>query len=429
MGEWARDRAGKLPIMTLTSPAGGLLDQISVGLLTSSLPREVIDEAIAQHGKQAKRSDGKLPPHVMVYFAMALALFGEEDYEEVITRLAQPLARWGCWDWEAPTTGGLTQARQRLGWQVLETIFTQVTAEPVADALTRGAWLGHLRTVSIDGMVLDVPDSAANAAEFGYGGGSATPSAFPQVRVVTLNECGSHAPLAAAMGPGGGGKGTGEQSLARTLYHRLEPDMVVLADRNFYSFTDFTQAADTGAQLLWRVKDTLELPVVQFLADGSYTSLVMAPKLSKKQRTHLLGAARQGHDLEADQARLVRVIEYEPPDRGQGEPEVICLITTLGDTRAMPAARLAQAYQQRWESEGANAELKTSLRGPGRVLRSHRPDMVRQEIYGYLLTYHALCALICAAATEADTDPDRIKFTRTVRLVRRRVVDPAAFSP
>ncbi len=45
--------------------------------------------------------------------------------------------------------------------------------------------------------------------------------------------------------------------------------------------------------------------------------------------------------------------------------------------------------------------------------------MVRQEIYGYLLTHHAISALICQAATEADIDPDRVKFTRTVRIVRR----------
>src|SRR5699024_3202881 len=78
----------------------------------------MIDEAIAEHGKQAKRSDEKFPPHVMVSFVMTLALFAEEDYEEVITRLAQPLAQWGCWDWEPPTTEGLTQPCQRLGRQV-----------------------------------------------------------------------------------------------------------------------------------------------------------------------------------------------------------------------------------------------------------------------------------------------------------------------
>jgi hypothetical protein len=94
-----------------------------------------------------------------------------------------------------------------------------------------------------------------------------------------------------------------------------------------------------------------------------------------------------------------------------------------------PAQTLAEAYHQRWEHETGNNQLKTHLRGPGRILRSKSPDMVRQEIYGYLLTHYAISALICQAATEADIDPDRVKFKRTVRIVRRRVADPAAISP
>jgi hypothetical protein len=120
------------------------------------------------------------------------------------------------------------------------------------------------------------------------------------------------------------------------------------------------------------------------------------------------------------------VIEYEVPDRdGDGKDELIALITTITDPRQAPAAVLAQAYHQRWEHETGNRQLKTYLRGPGRVLRSQSPDMVRQEIYGYLLAHYAVSALICKAATEADIDPDRVKFKRTVRLVRRRVADPA----
>ncbi len=94
----------------------------------------------------------------------------------------------------------------------------------------------------------------------------------------------------------------------------------------------------------------------------------------------------------------------------------------------MPARTLAQAYYRRWEHETGNAQLKTYLRGPGKVLRSQSPDMVRQEIYGYLLTRYAISALICAAAANAGIDPDRVKFKRAVRLIRRRVADPA-FSP
>ncbi|MBE2997235.1 hypothetical protein IDM40_00750 [Nocardiopsis sp. HNM0947] len=103
------------------------------------------------------------------------------------------------------------------------------------------------------------------------------------------------------------------------------------------------------------------------------------------------------------------------------------MVTTLGDDRVMPAGRLAQAYQQRWGSEVANAELKSSLRGPGRVLRSRSPEMVRQESYGYLLTYRALCVLICSTATEADIDPDRVNITPTVRMLCRRIGGPAIF--
>ena len=90
---------------------------------------------------------------------------------------------------------------------------------------------------------------------------------------------------------------------------------------------------------------------------------------------------------------------------------------------------LAQAYHQRWEHETGNGQLKTHLRGPARILRSRSPDMVRQEIYGYLLTHYAISALICRAATEADIDPDRVKFKQTVRIIRRHAAPEAAFPP
>ena len=119
--------------------AGRLTDWISIGVLASSVPRDAVDEAVAVCGRQAKRSDGKLPPHVMVYFAMAMALFADDDYEEVLTRLVEPLSGWGCRDaeWRMPGSGGITQARQRVGWQPLERLFGEV-ARPVCEELTRG---------------------------------------------------------------------------------------------------------------------------------------------------------------------------------------------------------------------------------------------------------------------------------------------------
>ena len=404
-------------------------DLISLGVLASAVPRDAVDEAIAVTGRQAKRSDGKLPPHVMVYFVMALALFAEEDYEEVATLLTEALESWGCWDggWAVPTSGGITQARKRLGSAPLKELFTQV-AVPVAEELTRGAFLAGWRLMAIDGFEWDAPDTEGNAAAFGYSGSGPARSAFPKVRVVTLSECGSHAVVDAEIG-GIAGKGSGEQALARRLYRRLEPDWLLIGDRNFYNWAHWCAAADTGAQLLWRVKADLRLPVLQILPDGSYRSVLIDPKIRDKARARLIEAARAGQDLDPAQARPIRVVEYQVPDRdGDGKGELIALITTITDPAAAPAAALAEAYHQRWEHETGNNQLKTYLRGPGRVLRSKSPDMVRQEIYGYLLTHHAISALICRAATEADIDPDRVKFKRTVRIIRRRVTDPA-FSP
>jgi hypothetical protein len=410
---------------------GRLSDWISLGVLASWVPRDAVDEAVEATGKGAKRRGGKLPPHVMVYFVMALALFAGEDYEETWVRLSETLADWGCWDRSQATvtTGGLTQARQRLGHEPVKEVFAQV-AEPVATEDTAGAFLGPWRKMSMDGLEWDVPDSGPNAAVFGYPGTGkdAAPAAFPKARAVTVGECASHAPVLAAIGPCVS-KGSGEQSLARELYPRLKPDWLLMADRNFYNWQDWRAAAGTGAALLWRVKADLLLDPLEFFPDGSYRSVLVNPKVRGKAREKILDAARAGQDLDPDKARYVRVIEYEVPDRdGAGKDEIIALITTITEFTDAPAGILAAACHERWEHETGTAQLKTYLRGPGKILRSESPDMVRQEIWGYLLTHYAISALTCTAATAAGIDPDRVKFKRTVRIIRRRASGPA-FSP
>ena len=300
--------------------SGRLPDWISIGVLTASVPRDVVDTVIAACDRRAKRSDGKLPPHVTVYFVMAMALFADDDYEEVLARLAEPLSRWGCWEagWEAPGSSGITQARQRLGFEPVKALFEEV-CQPVAEVLTRGAWLAGRRLVSIDGFEWDAPDSAANAAAFGRSGGEGHASAFPKVRVLTLVESASHATIGAEIGPTGG-KGSGERSLAGGLYQLLDETMVLMADRGFYGFDGWCAAADTGADLLWRVSDSLDLPVVAELGDGSYTSVVFAARVRRPERDRILAAARAGDEIDDRRARIVRVVTYEVTNRGDDGP-------------------------------------------------------------------------------------------------------------
>ena len=392
-------------------------DFVTLGVLASRVTRDAIDEAVAVTGKGARRRGGKLPPHVVVLLVMALALFADEDYDEVVELLTGALRGWRSWDgrWEPPTKGAVTQARQRLGPGPMAELFARV-AEPVAGLDTDGAFLGPWRLMSVDGTELDVPDTPANRAAFGAG---ANGGPFPKVRLVTVCESASHAPVLAAMGPSEA-KGSGEQSLARTLWEGLEEGWLLLADRLFYNWADWCAAADSGADLLWRVKEDIHLPFLELLPDGSYRSVLVKTSITRGRRDALVEAARRGEDLDPAKARHVRVVEYDVTDR-DGEGELIALVTTITDHRAAPAAVLAGTYHERWEHETANAQVKSVLRGPGRILRSGSPALVEQEIWGYLLTAWAVNSLICDAATEAWTDPGRVSFTKAVRVVRRAI--------
>ncbi|MFC5027863.1 IS4 family transposase [Streptomyces sp. DSM 41987] len=399
-------------------------DQVSLGVLVAAVPRFKVDEAAAVCGVAEQRRGGKLPPHVTAYLTMALCLFADDGAEEVAQKVTGSLSEFGVWDaaWEPPTSSGITQARKRLGRDVLRETFYRV-AEPVAAGESRGAWLRQWRLMAIDGFDLDLPDTAENAAEFGYAGNDQSRSAFPKARVVAVVECGSHAFMDAEVGPWN----RSERAMAASLLISISSDWLLLADRGFYSFAAFSAATQTGAALCWRAPTQLRLPVLEVLSDGSYLSALVDPAIRGREREELLDEARSGAKPDPAATHVVRVVEYDVPDRdGQ---ELICLITNITDHDALTAGELAGAYQQRWEEETANGQLKSILRGPGKVLRSKSPDLVHQEIWAYLLVHYAINSLICQAATGADIDPDRISFLRTVNIVRRTATGTAAFPP
>ncbi len=411
--------------MSVVSP-----DQVSIGVLVE------------------RRSEGKLPAHVITYLTLGLCLFPDDDYEEVAAKVTGSLDRFGCWDaaWTVPTASAITQARKRLGREVFPELFERTCGPVAGDAspsagllalgTARGAFLRGWRLLAIDGFELDLPDTPANAAEFGYAGSGENRSAFPKARVVALAECGTHAFLAAEVDA----YSVGEKTLAQRLYPRLRADELLTADRGFYSWTAWDTAAATGAALLWRAPTQLALPVVRVLEDGTYLTVVMDSAIRGTRRDRIVAAARAGHDL-ADHpdaigklglpaARLARVIEYDVPDRaGNGTGELIVLLTTITDPGAARADELAAAYHQRWEEETGNDQLKTHLRGPGKVLRSRLPDLVYQEIWAYLTVHHAISTLIAKASAAADLDPDRVSFAKALRLIRRTATGTADIPP
>jgi len=283
---------------------------------------------------------------------------------------------------------------------------------PLAGSSTKGAWYRDWRLMSMDGTCVDVADTPANEQAFGRPGsgrGSGV-AAFPQVRLVGLAECGTHAIVDVAPGP----YATSEQELAGQVLGGLTPRMLVLADRGFYSFSLWHKATSTGADLLWRMRASQNLTIDTRLGDGSYLSRVF----------DIVNFQRTGEGMP------VRVIEYtlNDPGRPQGEARYR-LITTILDPELAPAEELAAVYAQRWEFESALDELKTHQRGPRVVLRSKMPDGVIQEVWGYLCVHYAIRWLMHTVAVEADADPDRLSFTRTLRVARRTTASHPGFSP
>jgi Insertion element 4 transposase N-terminal/Transposase DDE domain len=413
-----------MPRFEQATPVGQprLADRVAIGVLTRTYPPALVDRVLAECGRTERRHR-LLPARLVVYYVLALALFAGVAYEEVLRWLVEALGGAAWWPnprepwraWRIPAKSALVQARARLGAAPLRVLFEQA-ARPLATTQTQGVWYRGLRVLAIDGTCLDVADTPANAAAFGRPGTGRGQGvgAFPQVRLVGLAECGTHAITKVAVGP----CTTGETSLAPGVLGGLGPGMLVLADRGLLAVELWRQALATGAELVWRAKTGATghaLPVDEVLADGSWLSRLDAG----------------GHRRRDPRGPIVvRVLDYTIDDPGRaGHPPGYRLVTSILDPAQAPAGELAALYHQRWELEGALDELKTHQRGPRAVLRSKTPEGVTQEIYAHLLVHYAIRALMHQAALDAHLDPDRLSFVRSLRIVRRQLIAQAAFSP
>jgi hypothetical protein len=371
---------------------------VSIGLLATVFPEEAVQAAVDEAGAREERTRS-LPSKLMMYLAMALWLEPGKGYVRTLRGLLEGL-RWsrGGWDgYRVPSDGAISLARYRLGEAPLRYLFEEVAA-PVADERSPEAFWRGLRLMAVDGTVFDLPSGRHNEAAFGVPAGGSR----PQARLVALAECGTLALAGAAFDS----IEVGERALFKRLLDRLAPGMLLLADRGFPSYDLYTAAAATGAELLWRVSASFALPVKKRLADGTYLS-------------ELRGTGRT-------ERVTVRVIEYSVAD-DDGVSEVFCLITTLLDPEMAPALELARNYAERWSVEVLFKLVKVDLRTSGGVLRSGKPEGVRQELWALLCVYQALRTLITRAAVIAGIDPARISFPPVLDAVKSSV--RTAFSP
>jgi hypothetical protein len=387
--------------------SGRILDRLAG--LEQLIPAETIRQALDATGRANPRRC-KLTHEVVCWIVLAMGILTDLPIRQVFKHARR--LRVGE---ETPHRSSLCVARRRLGIAPVRRLFEQVV-HPLARPETPGAFYRRFRLVGLDATVYDVPDSQANAAAFARpSAGPRGEGAFPQIRKLSLVELGTHVEFAFVVRS----IAHGEPSMAAGLLRHLTDEMLLLWDRNFFSYPLWNEVASRGAKILARVKGNLILEPIRHLADGSY--------LAKIYRTP--------EDRRKDQGGVVvRVIRYTLDDPQRvGHGEVHTLITNLLDADLDPAKELIILYHERWEQELVYDEQKTH-HDPTRAtkpahLRSETPAGVIQEVYAVSLGHFVVRALMFEAAATVRLDTDRLSFLGCFQILKCRLPECDSSTP
>jgi Insertion element 4 transposase N-terminal/Transposase DDE domain len=386
--------------------AGNPLDRL-VGL-SKVISSEILEQALFDTGRD-KQKACRLSHRVMLWIVLAMGVLTHLPLRQVFKHARR--MRSGE---KTPSRSNLCEARQRLGVEPVRRVFELVVG-PLATPHTPGGFYKGLRPMGIDGTVLDVPDTPANAARFGRSSGGRGEGAFPQVRKVSLVELGTHVEVAMALG----GWQDSEQKLVPHLWDNIPADALLIEDRGFFSYQHWQTLQGRGVKLLIRVKANMIFKPIERLPDGSYLAKIYPSSYAREKD-------RDGI--------VVRVIEYtlnDPQRTGYGEKHV--LLTNLFDYEMYPALEVACQYHERWEEELVFDEQKTHQdpRHPGKPaqLRSQTPAGVMQELYAVSLGHFVVRALMLEAAKEDDLDVDRLSFTGCLRILQARLPECDSSTP
>jgi hypothetical protein len=387
--------------------AGRILDKLAG--LEQVIGPEDIQQALAATGRSNSRRC-PLTHEVVLWVVLAMGLLTDLPIRQVF-KFARRLRKGE----ESPHRSSLCVARQRLGVAPVRQLFAQ-TVHPLAKPDTPGAFYHGLRLMGIDGVVMDVPDSAANAATFGRPtAGERGDGAFPQIRKLSLVELGTHVEVALIVKP----CLTGEHAMVDALLLYLTAQMLLLWDRGFFSYELWKKLMTRGVHVLARVTSQLILRSIRTLTDGSYIAKIYKNAYNRQK------------DRDGIMVRVIRYTLDDPRRVGHGEEHV--LITNLFDENLYPAMELISLYHERWEQELVFDEQKTH-QDPRRAtkpaqLRSETPAGVVQEVYALSLGHFVIRSLMFEAATTVGEDPDRLSFTGCFQILKNRLPECVGKTP
>lgn len=381
--------------------------QVRLRMLEEVYPRQLL-EACVQHSPKRQQKVRRLQHFTalsVLWFLLAMVLWSRLSQGRVWDKLTHWLQDRFPQDPQEPAgPSALSYQRAILGVEPVQWLFEQGT-HVLCTPETEAAWYRGYRLMALDGSLFNVPDTQANAAAFGRSCNQYGKGAYPQARGVMLTECGSHATVGLHLGD----YDEAEIHGAYALLPKLQRGMFLMHDANFFGGAYLEALNAKGVRALFALPSTVALERVRNLPDGSYLARL-------KPQAKALYPMKQ--------AVWLRVIEYQISDERLGEPgHVYRLGTTWLNPRTAPAKELLVLYHERWEIEIVIDEIKTHLRVQQKVLRSHTPEGVRQELYALFVVHYAIRALMYRSALQAQLDPDRLSFTEAVFQIGEAITD------
>jgi hypothetical protein len=361
--------------------------------IRKQIPIDWIIQALEATGAATVRRR-RLPAEQVIWLVIGMALMRNRSIHDTVSKLDLALPSD-----KGPTVApsAVAQARARVGAAPLEALFMLCALHWAKQSADAQRWHG-LSVLGIDGSTLRVSDSPENRKYFGVTNGPRGEGAYPLVRVVTLMVLRSHLLVAARFGS----HTISETEYAEDLWREVPDESVTAVDRGFLSALSLIRLNQSGKNRHWVTRAKKNLNLRRFKRLGRNDWMV---------EMNVSAAARKKDDS-LPSTWVARAVRYH---RKGFRPSL--LLTSLVDAEAYPAEDLALLYHERWELELGFDEIKTELLDREETIRSRKPEMVKQEVWGVLLAYNLVRLEMERIANYAGVPPTRVSFVGAYRLI------------
>jgi len=204
------------------------------------------------------------------------------------------------------------------------------------------------------------------------------------------------------------GKTTGEMALFRQQQRYVQRGDVVLADCYYSSYWTLAGLHGQGIDYVGRQHHRRKTDFRRGQRLGREDHVVEWPKPGKP--------AWMDEPTYAELPEQLAVRELRVQVRRRGfRTQVFVVVTTLCDAVCYSAQDLADLYRQRWHCELDLRSIKVALGMD--VLRCQTPEMVRKELWMYVLAYNLIRAVMVRTALQEGLCPRQLSFKGALQAV------------